>query len=159
MHNSEAPEGRIPRAGDTYFHARKIANEQIASERVVHDQHDDIERQVLMLWDEHIEIPYGKNVMIRIRSDLPIMDHNKIILLLKSIPDEVDEGVNPFTEMLEVLTMGLYSDGKLITQTDGIFWGNPQNWSMLKIQRIISGYLQNYKQEMDAVTSFLAGPA
>lgn len=136
---------------DTYEKAREAAEQQIAKEQVVHDAHDEIESDVLGLWDEFIEIPYG-NLTLRIRADIPTQQHDSLMRFVSGFGEStVEDTVKVFT----MLTLGLYSNGEKVHETDAKFWSNTSNWSQLKAQQIVSAYMKNYKKEVDATTSFL----
>lgn len=136
---------------DTHEKARAAADTQIAKEQVVHDAHDAIESDVLGLWSEYIEIPYG-GLTLRVKSDLPQRKHD---MLKRSLQDTNADLPNPYTESLLILTIGLYDGDELKQATDETFWNNSNHWSELKVQKIISGYFRNYKKEIEATTSFL----
>lgn len=136
---------------DTYERARAKTDEQIAKEQVVHDANDAIESDVLGLWDEFIEIPYG-NFTLRIRADIPTQQHDSLMRFVSGFGEStVEDTIKVFT----MLTLGLYSNGVKVHETDVKFWSNTSNWSQLKAQQIISAYMKNYKKEVDATTSFL----
>ena len=136
---------------DTYAKAREVAEQQITKEQAVHDAHDAIESDVLGLWSEYIEIPYG-DLTLRVKSDLPQRKHD---MLKRSLQDTDTDLPNPYTESLLILTIGLYDGDELKQSTDETFWNNANHWSELKVQKIISGYFRNYKKEIEATTSFL----
>ena len=140
---------------DTHDRAREAAEDQIVHDQKIRSGHDTLENHIFNIWDEYIEMSYGSSNVIRIRSDLPVSEHNAVLELLKSVPDEVDENINPFTELLCLMTIGIYKEDQLLSLTDKVFWDNPMNWSMLKVQKVVSTYLRNYKKEMDSVKSFL----
>ena len=136
---------------DTYENARAAADEQVAKEQAVHDVNDVIESDVLGLWDEFIEIPYG-NLTLRIRADIPTQQHDSLMRFVSGFGESsVEDTVKVFT----MLTLGLYSNGEKVHETDAKFWSNTSNWSQLKAQQIVSAYMKNYKKEVDATTSFL----
>jgi len=139
---------------DTYAKAREVAEQQIAKEQAVHAELDALESDVLGIWDDYLEIPYGR-LTLRIRSDLPSRMHNKIGELIGSAEDDGDELVNPFADVLVIISMGLYNEDVLIQETNATFWNNPDNWSIVKVQSTIRAYMMNYKKEMDKTTSFL----
>ena len=137
---------------DTYAKARESADAQIVKEQAVHDVNDAIESDVLGLWDEFIEIPYG-NFTLRMRADIPTQQHDSLMRFVSGFGEStVEDTVKVFT----MLTLGLYSNGEKVHETDAKFWSNTSNWSQLKAQQIVSAYMKNYKNEVDKTTSFLA---
>ena len=135
---------------DTYETARAVTEQQIAKENAVHAANDAIESDVLGLWDEFIEIPYG-NLTLRIRADLPSQKHDAFMRFVNTIggPDCDPSGTFP------MLTLGLYKDDSKVHDTDLKFWSNPGNMSVLKINQIVGAYMKNYKKEVELTTSFL----
>ena len=141
---------------DTYEHARKVGDQQVEKEEKVHAELDQLEMDVLGIWNEFFEFPYGEGLTIRVRSDLPMARHNLMMHLLDKIPDEVEEDENPFVDILVILTDGIYDSHPIrIHDTNREFWENPNNWSMLRVRQIVQGYLKNYKKEMEKTASFL----
>ena len=135
---------------DTYAKAREVAEQQITKEQAVHDAHDAIESDVLGLWDEFIEIPYG-NFTMRIRADLPSQKHDA----LRRFTQTIGETKCDPSSALPMVTLGLYNNDDKISETDAKFWSNPDNWSDLKINQIVSAYMRNYMREVEQTTSFL----
>ncbi len=144
---------------DTYEQAKVAGEAQIVKEQVMRSDILAQEEDALGIWDDFMLLPYGNKYDIRVRTDLSISEHNRLMKILDNVPDEVEDEANPFTDALVILTLGLYTGDQLIQQTDVEFWDNPKNWSTLKIQQILRGYLQNYKQEMGKTTTFLEEPA
>lgn len=141
--------------GDTYEHAKEVGDQQAKEEEKVRTELNQLEIDVLGIWDEFFEFPYGNDLIIRVRNDLPMAKHNLMMRLLNKIPDEVEEDENPFINILIILTDGLYdSDSVRRQDTDREFWENPNNWSMLRVRQIVQEYLKNYKKEMEKTASF-----
>ena len=144
--------------GDTYEHAKKVGNQQAKEEEEVRAELNQLEVDVLGIWNEFFEFPYGNGLIIRIHNDLPMAKHNLMMRLLDKIPDEVEENENPFANILIILTDGLYdSDSVRKQDTDRKFWENPNNWSMLRVRQIVQEYLKNYRKEMEKTASFPDG--
>ena len=147
--SDEVVEGETPT--DTYEKAREVTEQQIAKEQAVHDANDAIESDVLGLWDEFVEIPYG-NFTMRIRADLPSQKHDALLRFVNKIGTE-SEGDH--ADVLPLLTIGLYTGDTKVYETDAKFWSNKNNWSNLKVGQIVSAYMKNYKKEVELTTSFL----
>ena len=135
---------------DTYAKAREVAEQQIAKEQVVHDAHDEIESDVLGLWDAFIEIPYG-NFTMRIRADLPSQKHDALRRFVQTIGET---GCDP-SGIFPMVTLGLYNNDDKVSETGAKFWSNRDNWSDLKINQIVSAYMRNYIREVEQTASFL----
>lgn len=140
---------------DTYGHARALADKQIANETAVTDELDATERDVLELWCEYIEIPYGRKYQMRIRAELSNNDHINFCKLLDGINRSSDESDNIFIDALLMITMGIYDGDKCVFETDRAFWENGNNWNALKIKRIVETYFKYYQEESDKILSFL----
>lgn len=140
---------------DTYENAKVLADEQIASERVVTDALDATERDVLEFWDEFIEVPYGQKYTMHIRADLSNTDHLRFCQLIDGVKTSSSESDNIFIEALELITTGIYNGDDLVVETDRQFWEDDRNWSALKIKRIIGTYFRHFKEETEKTISFL----
>lgn len=138
-------------ATDTYAKAREVTDAQIAKEQAVHDANDAIESDVLGLWDEFIEIPYG-NLTMRLCSDMPKQKHDNLMRFAAKLGEATDI---EHTETMPLLTLGLYKDDIKVHETNEAFWENTSNWSDLKVKQILGAYMKNYKKEVEATTSFL----
>jgi len=136
---------------DTYDHAREAAVEQIVRDQKVCTVDDAIEADVLGLWSEFIEIPYG-NFILRINADISMQKHDE---LMRFIAGFGEAGLDDNIHMLTILTAGLYKNDIRVYETDEAFWSNTANWSNLKARQIVSAYIKNYKEEIESTTSFL----
>lgn len=146
---------KIDKLDDTYEHARALADEQIANEMAVTDELDATERDVLELWDEYIEVPYGRKYLMRVRAELSNNDHIIFCKLLDAINNSSDKSDNIFIDALLMITMGIYDGDKCVLETDRAFWENGTNWNALKIKRIVETYFKYYQEECDKTLSFL----
>lgn len=131
---------------DDYESAIKKKEEQISKEREVHEELDKLESDVIGLWDEFIFVPYGPDMQMRIKADLPKRKHAQLLEALKA-DDEV--------KCLVILCSGLYSGETKIRDTNSKFFNNENNYSTLKYQQIVSAYMQHQKKQIESATSFL----
>ena len=106
-------------------------------------------------WDEYIEVPYGRKYTIRVHADLSTAEHMKFCKFLDSVNTVSDESDNIFINALLIITMGIYEGDMFVQETDKDFWKDDENWSILKVKRIIEAYFKHYKEENEKVFSFL----
>lgn len=136
----------------TYAHARGAADDQIAKEQVVHDELDALESDLIELWDDYYEIPYGPKYHIRIKTELPGNVEKRLYALLDGDISENDD--SELVKILSLMTAGIYVEENLIKKTDAAFWENSANWNMLKVESILMSYLRRLKGEREAIYSF-----
>lgn len=139
---------------DTYEHAKELADFQIAKERKMAEEIDAFENDVLGVWDEYYEIPYGAKYHIRIRAELPSDIEQRLYHLINNCSSSgvADADLN---SVLSTMTLGLYVGETLKAETDIAFWENPHNWNMRKVESILMSYLTRLKGEREAIFSFL----
>jgi hypothetical protein len=135
------------RKEDTYENASAKKKEQIEKEQAVHKELIELESDVVGLWDEYIDVPYGSETVMRIKADLPPRKDKQLAEFMMKAE---------YASALNVLCIGLYDKvGNLVHKTDSKFFENESNWSVLKVQMLVGALRKHQLEQTNKILSFL----
>jgi hypothetical protein len=132
---------------DTYENASKKKQEQIEKEQAKHEELAELESDVVGLWDDYLEVPYGSENVMRIKADLSPRKDKQLAEFMRDAN---------YANALNVLCIGLYDkEGNLVHKTDSKFFENEANWSVLKAQTLVGALRKHQFEQTKKTFSFL----